>query len=467
MSQEKAVSSDFIDHNLITELAKIKAPENNEFQEIIAKARELKGLSPRETASLLAVDDPDQAKLILDTAEFIKETIYGKRVVLFAPLYTGNFCTNNCLYCGFRSDNRSLKRIKLNKDNLIVETKALLAEGHKRLLMLCGESEDTPLANTIEAIETVYSVKSGKDSIRRINVEIAPMEVAEFRELKKANIGTYACFQETYNRELYKKYHPKGKKADYDYRLQVMHRAMEGEIDDVGIGVLFGLADYRYEVLSILFHALDLEKRYGCGPHTVSVPRIEPAPEAPLADNIPFPVSDDEFRKIIAIIRIAMPYTGIILSTRENARLRKELLHYGVSQISAGSKTEPGAYSQGKELTENSQFLLGDHRSLDEVIYDLVNDGYVPSFCTGCYRQGRVGNDFMDLAKPGLIKKFCLPNALFSFAEYLNDFASKPTRDKGFELIEKMAVQDVPESRKDKVRETLAEIKGGKRDLYL
>jgi 2-iminoacetate synthase len=292
------------------------------------------------------------------------------------------------------------------------------------------------------------------------------MTVAEFRQLAKERIGTYVCFQETYDPELYKKYHPEDTpKSDYLYRLNVMHRAMEAGIPDVGLGVLFGLADYRFEILALMEHAKDLENKFGCGPHTISFPRIEPAEGAPLPENIPHKVSDDNFKKIIAIIRIALPYTGIILSTRESDELRTELFNYGISQISAGSRTNPGAYSHVADKS-GSQFALGDHRSLEEVISGMIDCGYVPSFCTGCYRHGRVGADFMDLAKPGLIKQFCLPNALFSFKEYLYDFAGEKTRKKGLALIAKI-IEQMPDTKaKQKIVEELGAIDGGKRDCY-
>ncbi|MBN2617319.1 MAG: [FeFe] hydrogenase H-cluster radical SAM maturase HydG [Spirochaetales bacterium] len=455
---------------MFLEIEKLKALANTttvsevELIKVLDKAKELQGLDLEDVAKLLAVETESQIQMLLETAAIVKKEIYGNRMVLFAPIYTGNHCSNNCLYCGFRAANKSLKRITLSKSDLVRETQMLLKEGHKRVLLLCGESNKTPLENTIEAIETVYSAEYNGHKVKRINVEIAPMEVEEFRELKKANIGTYTCFQETYDPELYKKYHPTGKKADYNYRLNVMHRAMEAGIDDVGVGILFGLADYKFEILALLEHARSLEENYGCGPHTVSVPRIEPAQGAPLTENIPFPVSDNDFRKIVAIIRMAMPYTGIILSTRETTKLRQELMHYGVSQVSAGSKTSPGGYS---DKEDNSQFSLGDHRSLEEVISDMTDAGYIPSFCTGCYRKGRVGNDFMDLAKPGLIKKFCVPNGLTSYAEYLLDFASEETKNKGLKLIDKL-VKEIPFPEiMDTTQKNLEYIVNGKRDLYL
>jgi 2-iminoacetate synthase len=293
------------------------------------------------------------------------------------------------------------------------------------------------------------------------------MSVEDFRRLKAEKIGTYVCFQETYDPILYKEYHPAGSpKADYENRLLVMDRAMEGGIDDVGLGVLFGLADYRFEILALMEHAHHLEEAFGCGPHTISFPRIEPAEGAPLPDNIPHKVSDDDFKKIIAIIRIALPYTGIILSTRENDDMRTELFNYGISQISAGSRTNPGAYASEEEHT-GSQFQLGDHRTLDEVVSGMIDAGYIPSFCTGCYRKGRVGHDFMDLAKPGLIKEFCMPNALFTFREYLNDFASPETKEKGYKLMKELIAGVEKPALKKTIETNVAKIDEGERDIYL
>jgi len=435
-------------------------------REILDEAMKLKGLSLESVALLLQAQSDEDIGLILSAAHQVKEAIYGNRMVLFAPLYIGNYCSNNCLYCAFRKDNTSLHRARLAYEEIEEETRALLREGHKRVLMLTGEDERTPLDYFLEAIRRVYATRDEKGaSIRRINVEIAPLDVEGFRRLKAEHIGTYACFQETYDEVLYKKYHPSGPKSDYLWRLFVMDRAMEGGIDDVGIGVLFGLADYRFEVLSLMLHAHHLEQRFGCGPHTVSVPRIEPADGAPLSTRIPHPVSDRDFKKIVAIIRLALPYTGIILSTRESEALRQELFHYGVSQISAGSRTNPGAYSHPEEKT-GSQFSLGDHRSLDEVVSALIDDGFIPSFCTGCYRKGRVGQDFMDLAKPGLIQRFCMPNGLFSFREYLDDYASPSTREKGIRLIERLVGNIQDQALKNRTEKGLAEVAGGKRDVY-
>jgi 2-iminoacetate synthase len=460
------LTENFLDYDKINTLAKVTKPSNNRLDEILLKAEKLNGLSSDEAAELLAIEDPESIQRLLETASKVKNEIYCKLMVLFAPLYAGNHCTNNCLYCGFRAANKDIHRIKLNMDQIREDAESLLKEGHKRVLLLSGESGHYPLSYTMDAIKAVYSAEVNGAKIRRVNVEIAPMDVDDFKTLKTADIGTYTCFQETYDPQLYKFYHPTGKKSDYDYRLNVMHRAMEAGIDDIGMGVLFGLADYRFEVIALMEHAADLEKKFGCGPHTVSVPRLEPAPGSAISEKVPFPVSDDEFRKIISIIRIAMPYTGIILSTRESVEIRNELFQYGISQVSAGSRTTPGGYSISGEK-ENKQFSLGDHRSLEEVINDLTDGGFIPSFCTGCYRKGRVGHDFMDLAKPGLIKKFCMPNGLVSYAEYLSDYAPADLAQKGFALIDTITENVESESVKEMIKSSVNKVKSGVRDIYL
>ncbi|MDA8426789.1 MAG: [FeFe] hydrogenase H-cluster radical SAM maturase HydG [Treponema sp.] len=459
----------FIDRDRLMSYAEASAPGEAELDAILAHALELHGLGIEEVARLIRVSDSGQRARILDAAMQVKEAIYGRRMVFFAPLYIGNTCSNNCLYCGFRRDNKDLVRAVLGKAEIEAETRTLLKEGHKRLLMLSGESATTPLDYFLDAIDTVYAVREGQDHVRRINVEIAPLSVADFARLKATNIGTYVCFQETYDQELYAVYHPSGPKRDYLNRLYVMDRAMEGGIEDVGIGALFGLGDWRFEVLSMFEHARHLEETFGCGPHTVSVPRQQPAPGSAIANHVPSPLSDEDFMLLVATIRIAMPYTGIILSTRESEDMRNALFRYGVSQISAGSRTNPGAYAQEAEKKSGesgSQFALGDHRDLDEVVSSLIDSGHVPSFCTGCYRKGRVGQDFMDLAKPGLIKEFCLPNGLFTFQEYLLDHASTSTRAKGQVLLDRLASEiERPEVR-ERAQTALAEIKAGGRDIY-
>jgi len=462
---DKATYSEFIDYAALSRLASRPEAGDGEIGEILSRAAELKGLKVEDAAALLSVRRPEQIRRIMVAAEQAKQTIYGKRMVMFAPLYTSNYCINNCLYCGFRTDNTELTRRKLSLEEICAETKILLQEGHKRLLVLTGESGGNDLSALKETLHAIYQVRENGQGIRRINVEIAPLTTAQFRELKTCNIGTYICFQETYDPELYGRYHPTGPKADYKNRLFVMHRAMEAGIDDVGIGALFGLADHRFETLALLKHAEELERVFGCGPHTVSVPRIEPAHGAPVSEAIPFPVNDDAFRTIIAVLRLSLPYTGIILSTRESAALRHELFRYGVSQISAGSRTAIGGYTENH--AEEGQFSLGDLRSMEEVICELVEMGFIPSFCTGCYRKGRVGKDFMDLAKPGLIKSFCHPNGLVSFAEYLTDFAAEKTRKNGFDLIENLVEQEENPAIQAVIRKSLERIAAGERDIYL
>ncbi len=462
---------DFIDDTKIENLLiKAKNPDPQRVREIIDKALELKGLSPEEVAILLQTEDDELIGMIWQAAHKIKEDIYGNRLVLFAPLYIANHCANNCLYCGFRHDNKELNRVALTMEQISKEVQVLEREGHKRLLMLCGEHPTrSSLEYFMEAIKTAYSVKTEKGGeIRRINVEIAPLNVDEYKELKKTGIGTVVLFQETYHHETYKIMHPTGPKKDFANRLTAMHRAQEGGINDVGIGALFGLFDYKYEVLGLLLHALQLEKDCGVGPHTMSIPRLEPAFNAPAAIAPPHPVSDHDFKKLVAIIRMAVPYTGMILSTRENPALRSEVFALGISQISAGSRTNPGGYQEdSSEAFRAAQFNLGDTRTLDEVILDITERGHIPSFCTACYRLGRTGKDFMDLAKPGLIQKFCQTNAVFSFKEYLLDYASPQTREAGEKLIRKMLAQTFKTQRKKSVMDKLQNIEGGKRDVYI
>jgi 2-iminoacetate synthase len=456
----------FIDRDKLYNIIEGRTPSDIELQTILNKALKFKGLNLTEVASLLRVTDPNRIDDIMETARVVKEHIYGRRLVFFAPIYTGNVCVNNCLYCAFRRDNKSIRRKVLSMPEIAREVSSLLKEGHKRILLICGESSRNNTDYMCKAIRTAYSVREGGDYIRRINLELAPLPVEDFTKLKSEKIGTYVCFQETYDPVLYKEYHPAGTpKADYAYRLTVFDRAMEGGINDVGLGVLFGLADYRFEILALMEHASHLEKVFGCGPHTVSFPRIEHAENAPLPDHVPFPVKDDDFKKIIAIIRIALPYTGIILSTRESEEMRTELFDHGVSQLSAGSRTSPGAYSE-KGSDTGSQFSLGDHRTLDKVISTIIDKGYIPSFCTGCYRKGRVGRDFMDLAKPGLIKEFCMPNAVFTFNEYLLDFASPETKEKGLSLIAKVLLDLDKESLRQRMTAALDKIDRGARDVY-
>src|SRR5450756_1122381 len=381
-------------------------------REILAKARELNGLEMDEVAVLSSVSDPELLGELFDAARDVKDAIYGARLVLFAPLYVSNLCNNDCLYCAFRAKHTEVKR--------------------------------------------------GNGEIRRVNVNVAPLTIAEFKDLKSTGIGTYQLFQETYHRQTYADVHVGGKKKNYDWRVTAMHRAMEAGIDDVGIGVLFGLFDWRFEVLAIMQHVRELERAYGVGPHTISMPRLEPAIGSDIAHAPPYPVSDVDFRKLVAILRLAVPYTGMIMSTRETPNIRRETFALGVSQISAGSRTNPGGYAENEKF-DTAQFQLGDHRSLDEVIRD-VELGYVPSFCTACYRLGRTGMNFMDLAKPGDIKHHCDPNALATFLEYLIDYGSDQTRAAGNDFIARK-VGEMDEVRRAHTQKMLDQVRAGERDV--
>jgi 2-iminoacetate synthase len=447
-------------------LAEARAPGPARVREILAKAGEMKGLAPADVAALMQVTTPDLLQELFDTARRVKRDIYGNRLVLFAPLYISNLCANECLYCAFRARNQAIVRRALTQEEIAQEVKILIDQGHKRVLVVAGESyPHEGFQYVLDSIATAYSVKSGPGEIRRVNANVAPLTLDEFRRLKDARIGTYQLFQETYHRATYGQVHLSGRKQDYDWRITAMDRAMEAGINDVGIGILFGLADWRFELLALLQHSGHLEQRFGVGPHTISVPRLEPATGSDMASSPPHAVTDEDFRKIVAILRLAVPYTGIILSTRENPAIRRESLALGVSQISAGSRTNPGGYADAEGPTAEGQFSLGDHRELDEVIRDVSSLGYIPSFCTGCYRLGRTGKDFMDLAKPGEIKRHCDPNAVSTFMEYLIDYATPATRAEG-ELRIEQAVQGMDPGPQATARKLLGMVRGGKRDAY-
>jgi 2-iminoacetate synthase len=459
----------FIDENeIISALDANKSNIDGIVRGIIERAKELKGLNLYETAALLQCNDPALVSQMYGAAREIKEKIYGNRLVLFAPLYVTNKCVNNCLYCGFRTDNKELQRKQLDTEDIRKETEMLLSEGHKRLLLVAGEDPSKKgIIYAVEAIRTVYEARFRNSRIRRANINIAPLSVDDFKILKETGIGTYQCFQETYNEETYKKMHPSGPKKDYLWRLFAMDRAMEAGIEDVGIGALFGLYDYKFEVLALLQHAAHLEKKFGAGPHTISVPRLKPALNAPLAENIPYPVSDDEFKKLVAIIRMAVPYTGMILTTRESAELRDQVFQLGISQISAGSRTNPGAYSERTEHSASSeQFHVTDTRTQQQVIRDIISKGFMPSFCTACYRVGRTGEDFMKFAKEGDIKDFCQPNGILTFKEYIMDYADEKLRSKGEMLIRSELEKIANPTIRDHTRLKLKKIEEGERDLY-
>jgi len=433
--------------------------------EVLAKARQLNGLEAEDMAALMTVSDPELLAGLFAAAQHVKTEIYGRRLVLFAPLYVSNMCANECTYCAFRARNKALVRRALSQDEIARETRILVEQGHKRVLLVAGESYPSEgFSYVLKAIETVYSVVEDNGEVRRINANVAPLTLDEFRQLKAARIGTYQLFQETYHRPTYTSVHIAGRKKDFDWRVTAMDRAMQAGIDDVGIGVLFGLFDWRFELLALMQHIRHLEARFGIGPHTISVPRMEPATGSDIASQPPHPVSDIDFRKIVAILRLAIPYTGIIMSTRESAHIRRETFALGVSQISAGSRTNPGGYTDD-ERADAAQFCLGDHRPLDEVIRDVASLGYIPSFCTACYRLGRTGRDFMDLAKPGEIKEHCDPNALATFVEYLIDYASEETRLVGDALVERVlaSMEAVPGQ---KAASMVARVRAGKRDVF-
>lgn len=435
-------------------------------EEILAKAEEGKGISHREAAVLIEVEDKDFEERIFDIARRLKERIYGNRIVMFAPLYLSNYCVNGCVYCPYHAKNRTIPRRKLTQEEIRREVIALQDMGHKRLALETGEHPlQSPIEYVLESIDTIYSIHHKNGAIRRVNVNIAATTVENYTKLKDAGIGTYILFEETYDREAYERLHPTGPKSDWAYHTEAMDRAMLGGIDDVGVGALFGLSNYRYDVVGILMHAEHLEARFGVGPHTISVPRIRPADDIDPKD-FPDAVTDEVFRRIVAVLRIAVPYTGMIVSTRESKRSRELVLDVGVSQLSGGSKTSVGGYAEGVEDAEESaQFDISDNRTLDEIIAWLLELGYLPSFCTACYREGRTGDRFMSLAKRGLIGNCCAPNALMTLAEYLEDYASPRVKLLGKQMI----ASQTPIIPSEKVRQiterNLEAIINGKRDF--
>lgn len=451
--------------NIQDTLSMSKKQDTVRVREVLKKALEMKGLDIDDVSVLMMIDDEQLLQELFVTAQTVKETIYGKRIVLFVPLYASNHCFNECLYCAFRFSNKDITRRTLTQEEIAREVQILVEKGHKRILLVSGEARSqNDLSYVLSTIETIYTTKSGPGEIRRINVNISPLDVEGFRELKAAKIGTFQLFQETYHRPTYEYVHAKGKKRDYDWRIGAIDRAMKAGIDDVGVGVLFGLYDWRFEVMALMQHIAHLEKEFGVGCHTISVPRMEPAMGCEIASHPPYPVSDLDFKKIIAIFRLAVPYTGMILSTRENPDMRRAALALGISQISAGSRTNPGGYLE--ETRSDGQFSLGDHRPLDEVIHDIASLGYIPSFCTACYRLGRTGEDFMDLAKPGEIKLHCEPNAFSTFTEYLQDYASPKTKRVGEKLIDESLAH--MEGKQKKITEGMVEkVRSGKRDVFV
>ena len=461
-------ADEFIDHAEVLEtLAEAGRESRNRtrVREILNKAALCKGLSHREAAILLDCDDPELEAQLYALAGEIKHKFYGNRIVLFAPLYLSNYCINGCVYCPYHAKNRTIPRKKLTQEEIAEEVRALIRTGHKRLAVEAGEDpKHNPLEYILESIKTIYSVQEGGNSIRRVNVNIAATDVESYRKLKAAGIGTYILFQETYNRKQYEELHPTGPKSNYAWHTEAMDRAQEGGCDDVGVGVLFGLSGYRYELVGLLMHAEHLEARFGVGPHTISMPRICPADDVSL-DNFPDALPDAIFRKIVAVLRVAVPYTGMIISTRESARMREQLLHCGVSQISGGSRTSVGGYTTEERHDETAQFDVADTRPLDDVVRWLLEQDHIPSFCTACYREGRTGDRFMSLCKSGKISLCCTPNALMTLKEYLMDYASPATRAEGERMIAS-SLTDIPEGRvRDLTIERLKRIENGERDF--
>lgn len=462
-------AEEFISHEEILDtLAYAQENKNNEklIDAILEKAKLRKGLSHREASVLLACEMPDKIQQIYALAEQLKKDFYGNRIVMFAPLYLSNYCINGCVYCPYHAKNKHIARKKLTQEEIVKEVMALQDMGHKRLALEAGEDPvNNPIEYILECIKTIYSIQHKNGAIRRVNVNIAATTVEEYRMLKEAGIGTYILFQETYHKESYEQLHPTGPKHNYAYHTEAMDRAMEGGIDDVGLGVLFGLERYAYEFAGLLMHAEHLEAVHGVGPHTISVPRVKRADDID-PDTFDNGIDDEIFAKIIACIRIAVPYTGMIISTRESKEVRERALHLGVSQISGGSRTSVGGYCEEEPEDENSeQFDVSDKRTLDEVVHWLMDLGYIPSFCTACYREGRTGDRFMSLCKSGQIQNCCHPNALMTLKEYLEDYALPDTKKIGEALIQK-ELGNIP---KEKVREItvyhLQEIEKGNRDF--
>ena len=461
-------ANEFIsDEEVMESLAYADANKDNYplIRQILDKAALRKGLSHREASVLLACDDPELIGEMYDLAEQIKKDFYGNRIVMFAPLYLSNYCVNGCVYCPYHRQNTHIPRKKLTQEEVAQEVIALQDMGHKRLAIEAGEDPvNNPIDYILECVKTIYSVKHKNGAIRRVNVNIAATSVENYRKLKEAEIGTYILFQETYHKKSYEQLHPAGPKHNYDYHTEAMDRAMEGGIDDVGIGVLFGLDKYRYEFAALLMHAEHLEAVHGVGPHTISVPRIKRADgiDPSTFDN---GIDDETFAKICALIRLAVPYTGMIISTRESQAVREKVIRLGVSQISGASRTTVGGYTENIRPTETEQFDVSDQRTLDEVVQWLMSKGYIPSFCTACYREGRTGDRFMSLCKSGQIQNCCHPNALMTLKEFLEDYASEDTKRVGEELIQQELLNIPKEKVRGIARSYIENIESGQRDF--
>lgn len=459
----------YIDENKIQNILELSKNHNQfSLDEILEKAKELKGLNIEEVAFLLNVEDENSLERVFKVASFIKNEIYGKRIVIFAPLYTSNICNNNCLYCSFQINNKILERKALSYDEIKAQTEILLKKGQKRILIVSGESDvlgKKPIDYYLECIKAVYDARYKASNIRRVNINVAPLEIDEFRELKKANIGTYQIFQETYHEKTYKKLHTFGPKIDPDKRISAIDNAFLAGIDDVGMGVLLGLYDYKFDILALFMHIEAIQSIYGIGPHTISVPRLEPSFGVNFEKDAEFYnfVSDKDFKKIVAILRIAVPYTGIILSTRETKDMRNFLLNLGISQMSAESSVEPGGYDKKHE---NNQFILSDSRPLEDVVESIIDYGYIPSFCTACYRKERTGKTFMNLAKPGNIKYKCHLNSLITLKEYVLEFGNEKIANKANNLIDN-EMKLLNEKEKTILKNIFLELEKGKRDIFL
>ena len=461
-------AEEFIDHEEILATLDYAAQHSTDaalIDEILAKAALRKGLTHREASVLLSCQLEDRNQKLYDLARQIKQDFYGNRIVMFAPLYLSNYCVNGCVYCPYHKKNTHIPRKKLTQEEIRAEVIALQDMGHKRLALEAGEDPvNNPLEYILESIETIYGIHHKNGAIRRVNVNIAATTVENYRRLKEAGIGTYILFQETYHKETYEKLHPTGPKSNYAYHTEAHDRAMEGGIDDVGLGVLFGLELYRYEFAGLLMHAEHLEAAFGVGPHTISVPRVCPAEDVD-PDDFDGGISDEIFEKLVACIRVAVPYTGMIISTRESPRVRKRVLELGISQISGGSRTSVGGYTLEEPEDSTAQFDLSDRRSLDQVVHWLMEMGHIPSFCTACYREGRTGDRFMALCKSGQIHNCCLPNALMTLKEYLMDYACEETRTLGEALIEQELATIPRDKTRQIVRQRLKSIEAGERDF--
>jgi len=456
----------FIDADEIWQILNNANSTKESVRKVIAKSLDKNRLTLEDVAILINAKDPELIEEIKEGAKKLKELVYGNRIVLFAPLYVGNYCMNDCKYCGFKLSNTLSKRKTLTTKELIADVTALEEQGQKRLILVYGEHKKYDPEFIADNVRTVYSVKKDNGEIRRVNINAAPMEIEGFRIMKEAGIGTFQVFQETYHQETYKKYHQRGPKSDYDYRLTSLDRAQEAGLDDVGIGALFGLYDWRFEVMGLVRHTNHLEACYNVGPHTISFPRLQYASDLNIDNK--YIVSDDDFVKLVAILRLAVPYTGMILTARESVEIRRKVLQFGCSQIDAGTKIKIGAYAEEvheKDINKE-QFMINDSRSLNEVMDELIENDYVPSFCTACYRLNRTGEHFMEFSVPGFIKRFCTPNAVLTLAEYIMDYAPKDTAEKGWALINKN-LDDIKEFQDvEEIKKRLERIKNGERDLY-